>query len=85
MEARARRLQVIEIAIAMGLYVTQKEGRVGSSWTWDGCKTPEERREWAEAAEVLLGESLTRGELMLMVNQMASAMVNLLPQEALGN
>lgn len=86
MEVRARRLQVIEVAIAMGLNLTQGDNSFpGRSPTWAGCEDQDERREWAEAAEILLGESLTRGELMLMANQMASAMVSLLPKEALGN
>jgi len=82
MDQRARRLQVIEIAVAMDLEVGN-ETLVPHRWGL--CLTAQERKTWGEAAEVALGERLTRGEVVFLVNQMAHALIKLLPEEALGN
>jgi hypothetical protein len=83
MEHRARRLQIVEVAIALDLEI--RDLGEDCFCKWSECPTPEERRKWAEVAERTLGDTLTRGEVVLLINTLADGLVRLLPQEALGN
>jgi hypothetical protein len=85
MEHRARRLQIVEVAIAMDLEVPNGRPYLAGTRKWSDCQSPFEREEWAAAAIDALGDTLTRGEIVLLINTLADGLVRLLPQEALGN
>jgi hypothetical protein len=82
MEHRARKLQIVEVAIAMDLEVNAEGTGLAK---WGDCKTVVGRELWADAAIDALGSTLTRGEVVLLINTLADGLVRLLPQEALGN
>jgi hypothetical protein len=83
MEHRARKLQIVEVAIAMDIEIESPQPAIPSLWA--ECASETRRQRWAELAVDQLGSTLTRGEIVLLINTLADGLVRLLPQEALGN
>jgi hypothetical protein len=85
MEHRARKLQIVEVAIAMDFEVPTPGDPLEGTRRWSDCQSTFEREAWATEAINVLGSTLTRGEVVLLINTLADGLVRLLPQEALGN